>query len=166
MRQRVFARHWAWVCTWLGILVLATACGRGSSSGDASSGGGPPVVATMPPAKFTAVAQQAAAASSVLTQSTVLTQPVTADVDAQQLERGANIYINRKCVECHGEQAEGVPDKGAALASTQLSRQEFVDTLRTGGNGELGPDHLYGPSAVSPAGVEALYAWLQSLPAQ
>lgn len=164
MRREVFVWKWAWVCASIAILVLVAACGRNDSTGDTSSGGGPVVVATMPAAKFTAVAQQSSGGSIVLTQTTALTQTVTAD--AQTIERGATIYVNRKCVDCHGPQGEGVAEKGAALAATKLTLQEFTNTLRTGGMGELGPDHLYGPSAVSPGGVEAVYAWLQSLPAQ
>ncbi len=168
MRRTRIKSSWVWGIVLLLSLSAMAGCGGRSSSDGAASGSAAPVVPTMPPAKFTAVAQQAAAESSVLTQTTVLTQPVAADAgaDAQKLERGANIFVNRKCAECHGEQAEGVPDKGSALAGTQLTDQEFDNILRTGGNGELGPDHLYGPSAISPGGVEALHAWLQSLPAQ
>ena len=163
MRRKVFVWKWAWVCASLVILVLVAACGRSSSTGDTSAGGGPVVVPTMPPAKFTAVAEQASPGSTVLTQTAVLTQ--AAATDASTLERGATIYVNRKCGECHGVQGEGVPDKGSALAGTEITLQEFTTTLRTGGNGELGPDHLYGQSAISPGGMEALHAWLQSLPA-
>lgn len=164
MQRRIFkGKRARGIIASLAILVLVAACGGGSSTEGSGSAGGPTAVPTMPAAQFTAVAQQAAAESSVLTQTTVLTQPV--GVDPQQLERGANIYVNRECDECHGAQGEGVPDKGAALAGTQLTLQEFDNILRTGGNGDLGPDHLYGPSAISPGGVEALHAWLQSLSA-
>ena len=122
------------------------------------------VVATMPAAKFTAVAEQAAPGSTVLTQTVVLTQ--TGAVDAATLERGASIYAKRKCGDCHGAQGEGVPDKGSAVAGTKLTDPEFDNIMRTGDNGKLGPEHLYGPSAISPGGMEALHAWLQSLPAQ
>lgn len=82
------------------------------------------------------------------------------------LERGANMYQVRGCNECHGEQAEGVPGEGSALAGLTLSEREFTTVLRTGGGGELGSGHLYGPSTISPGGMSALYAWLESLEAE
>ena len=59
--------------------------------------------------------------------------------------------------------AEGLPDKGSALAGTELTEAEFKDVLRTGGHGELGNEHLYGTSAISESGIGALYVYLQSL---
>lgn len=147
-------------------VLLLAACGGGSSTEETGAGTGvQPVVPTMPPAKFTAVAEQhAITTTTVVSRTVALTQ--TTQIDAQSLERGAGIYANRKCAECHGAQGEGVTDKGSALAGTQLPLQEFETILRTGGNGELGPDHLYGQSAISPGGMKILHAWLQSLPSQ
>ena len=84
----------------------------------------------------------------------------TPEVD---LSRGERVYNNRECGACHGPQGEGVADKGNPLAGTELSEEEFTDILRTGGKGELGNDHLYGPQAISPSGMEALYAFVKSL---
>lgn len=81
------------------------------------------------------------------------------------LGRGESIYSSKDCAGCHGPAAEGVAGKGKALAGTPLSEQEFTDVLRTGGKGELGNDHLYGPQSISPSGVTALYAYVKSLPA-
>jgi mono/diheme cytochrome c family protein len=83
--------------------------------------------------------------------------------DDADLQRGADLYTRKECGECHGASGEGVPEEGSALAGTELPFDEFEDILRTGANGELGPDHLYGPSAISPGGLEAMHAWLQSL---
>lgn len=77
--------------------------------------------------------------------------------------RGESIYNSKNCAGCHGAAGEGVAGKGKALAGTTLSEQEFTDVLRTGGKGELGNDHLYGPQAISPSGVTALYAYVKSL---
>ncbi len=81
-------------------------------------------------------------------------------------ERGKRLYVNKGCAECHGAQGEGVEGKAKGLAGTQLTEQEFTDILRTGGWGELGNDHLYGPQAISPSGMKALYAYVKSLPAR
>jgi mono/diheme cytochrome c family protein len=78
--------------------------------------------------------------------------------------RGETIYTNRSCGDCHGAQGEGVADKGSALAGTALTAGEFETILRTGGQGALGNDHLYGPQAISPSGMEALYEFVVSLP--
>ncbi|MFN3979116.1 MAG: c-type cytochrome [Caldilinea sp.] len=170
MRQRFrfSVTKWMLGVTLLIVSLSLAACGGATAQQSAAGGGGQPVVVpTMPPARFTPVPQQAAA-SSALMQPTASTQ-VAADeattVNEQILQRGATIFVNRKCYECHGEQAEGITDKGATLAGTQLTLSEFTTVLRTGKSGEIGPDHIFGPSAISPGGVEALYAWLQSLPA-
>jgi mono/diheme cytochrome c family protein len=79
------------------------------------------------------------------------------------LARGATVYQVRGCGDCHGANGEGVPGEGSALVGLTLSESEFTTILRTGGSGRLGPSHLYGPSAISPGGMSALYAWLDSL---
>jgi mono/diheme cytochrome c family protein len=84
----------------------------------------------------------------------------TEEVD---LARGERIYTSQKCADCHGAQGEGVAGKAKALAGTSLNEEAFIDILRTGGKGELGNDHLYGPQAISPSGVKALYAYIKSL---
>ena len=81
------------------------------------------------------------------------------------LERGKRIYEANECGSCHGAQGEGVEGEAGGLAGTQLTEQEFDDILRTGGKGELGNEHLYGPQAVSPSGMTALYAYVKSFAA-
>lgn len=90
------------------------------------------------------------------------TVPPTAQVD---LARGESIYSSKDRAGCHDQAGEGLAGKGKALAGTTLTEQQFTDVLRTGGKGELGNNHLYGPQAISPSGVAALYAYVKSLPA-
>ena len=139
---------------------VALACGGDGADVPANT---PQVVSTMPPARFTAVAEQSAAQdANVITQTQTLLTP-TADAS---LSRGATVYKNKKCAECHGAQGEGVANKGKALAGTTLAYQKFEDILRTGDNGALGNDHLYGQSAISPSGMNTLYAFVASLTAK
>jgi mono/diheme cytochrome c family protein len=86
-----------------------------------------------------------------------------ASADDKTIARGKGIYEKRECGQCHGDDAEGVPDKGAKLAGTSLTEVEFKDILRTGGKGELGNEHIYGITAISESGISAVYAFLQSL---
>ncbi|MEZ4868707.1 MAG: c-type cytochrome [Caldilineaceae bacterium] len=111
----------------------------------------------MPAGNFTAVGQQ-----SILTDTETLTQTSsTTTTVAADLTRGEAAYTKNKCNECHGAQGEGVADQGKAIAGTTLTFEEFDAVLRTGGG--LGNSHIFGRSAVSPSGMEALYAYVQSL---
>jgi mono/diheme cytochrome c family protein len=89
--------------------------------------------------------------------------PQETPTPAVDLARGETVYGARGCGDCHGERAQGVPGEGSALAGLTMSESEFSSILRTGGSGRLGPDHLYGTTAISPGGMTALHAWLQSL---
>lgn len=143
------------------VLLVVAACGGGGEAAAPAATSQP--VATMPAARFTAVAEQSASqASNVAPKVETLVTP-TADAS---ISRGETVYTNRKCADCHGAQGEGVPDKGNPLAGTTLDFQAFEDILRTGGNGSLGPDHLYGASAISPSGMTNLYAFVTSLEAK
>ena len=84
----------------------------------------------------------------------------TPEVAAEDLARGERSYTARKCGDCHGAKGEGVEGKGKALAGTNLAEEEFTDILRTGGG--LGNSHIYGTQAISPSGMEALYAFVKS----
>ena len=81
----------------------------------------------------------------------------------QDMSRGERTYISKQCGDCHGLQGEGVAGKAEKLAGTQLTLEEFTDVLRTGGQGGLGNEHLYGTQSISPSGMEALYAYVVSL---
>jgi mono/diheme cytochrome c family protein len=119
----------------------------------------------MPAGQYTAVGEQ-----SILTDTASLTETVQTTQSAQttqttaaapDLSRGEAAYTKNKCGDCHGAKGEGVADKGNAIAGATLSLEEFDAVLRTGGG--LGNDHIFGRSAVSPSGMEALYAYVQSL---
>ncbi|MEZ4640449.1 MAG: c-type cytochrome, partial [Caldilineaceae bacterium] len=70
---------------------------------------------------------------------------------------------DRRCAECHGPEGEGVADKGNALTGMTLDATAFGDVVRTAKSGELGTEHIFGPSAVSPSGLDVLFAFVQSL---
>jgi mono/diheme cytochrome c family protein len=174
MRPSLWLARKKALCLLLLVLLLVACGGRATpSTGGASGSGGPaddagaPVVPTMPPARFTAVGEQ-----SVMTQtaSVMTTAPVTSTTvvtggappaSTADLTRGANVYARNHCAGCHGENGEGVAGKGKAIAGTTLTEKEFTDLLRTGGG--LGNTHIFGPSAISPGGMTALYTYVQSL---
>jgi mono/diheme cytochrome c family protein len=156
------------------LVALATAaCGGSASSGDDGNGRAraPEAVPTMPPARFTAVAEQSVTRTLGVTTTATVTAPAevtstatVADapaVDPALLERGARAYERNNCASCHGAAGEGVEGQGAAIAGTTLNEAEFTDLLRTGGG--LGNSHIFGPSAISPGGMTALYLYVQSL---
>jgi mono/diheme cytochrome c family protein len=102
------------------------------------------------------------------TESLTDTQGVEADgtpeppsTPAADLARGETLYASKGCGDCHGPAGEGVEGQGQAIAGTTLTEDEFTDLMRTGGG--IGPEHLFGPSSISPSGLAALHAWLQSL---
>jgi mono/diheme cytochrome c family protein len=151
------------------LFLLVAGCGRnreGSADSSQSSSADRLAAPTMPAGQFTAVGEQ-----SILTGTASLTKTVqttqsaqttqTTNTAAPDLSRGEAAYTKNKCGDCHGTQGEGVADKGNAIAGSTLSLEEFDAVLRTGGG--LGNSHIFGRSAVSPTGMEALYAYVQSL---
>lgn len=159
------------------VLLLVVACGRNRDAGDASGSQSPSAdrlaAPTMPAGQFVAVGEQ-----SVLTGTANLTETIPTTQTAQitgtaqitqsgnaattaDLTRGETAYIKNKCGDCHGAKGEGVTDKGGPVAGTTIAFAEFDKVLRTGGG--LGNTHIFGRSAVSPSGMEALYAYVQSL---
>ncbi len=140
------------------IVLIVAACGGDTEEAAPAATSQP--VATMPAARFTAVAEQSASQSSNVSPKVETLITPTADAS---ISRGEGIYNNKKCGDCHGAQGEGVADKGNALIGTTLTIQEFETILRTGGQGSLGKDHLYGSNAVSPSGMKTLYAFVTSL---
>ena len=150
------------------VFLFIAACGRnreGSADSSQSPSADRLAAPTMPAGQFTAVGEQ-----SILTDTASLTETVqttqsvqttqTTSAAAPDLARGEAAYTKNKCGDCHGAKGEGVTDKGNAIAGTTLSLEEFDALLRTGGG--LGNDHIFGRSAVSPSGMEALYAYVQS----
>jgi mono/diheme cytochrome c family protein len=126
----------------------------------AGCGGGPrtpaPTVEPIPTPKGGVYEQP----TTVITPSaTTPTPEATAGPD---LTLGQRVYEN-KCASCHGEKGEGVQGKGKGIASWTMSASEFEDIQRTGGNGKLGNEHLFGMNQISPVGMSNLYAYVQSL---
>jgi len=144
-------------------LIFVVSCGRsqnGSSGSVQSSADAATPAPTMPAGNFTAVGEQSVLTDTAsLTQTTQPTQAVSAA--SADLTRAENTYTKNKCGDCHGAKGEGVADKGKAIAGTALSLNDFDVLLRTGGG--LGNTHIFGRSAVSPSGMEALYGYVQSL---
>ena len=147
------------------LLAVPAGCGRGDeeniSNGEETSGSVPAasdreVVPTMPAARF-----------DQPTPVTDMQEASEADKqeDEEEGEEGPDIatgkfvYGNR-CAECHGEGASGT-DQASSLIGLTLDEDEFEDLIRTGG--ELGPDHLFGSTKISPDGLSAVFAYLTSL---
>jgi len=77
---------------------------------------------------------------------------------AQSAARGAQLFQELECVDCHGSDAQG--DVGPRLAGTRLELAAVVTQLR----GPRGVMPVYGPDRLSNDDIASLYAWLQSLP--
>ena len=150
------------------VFLFIAACGRnreGSADSSQSPSADRLAAPTMPAGQFTAVGEQSILTDTAsLTETAQTTQSVqttqTTSAAAPDLARGEAAYTKNKCGDCHGAKGEGVTDKGNTIAGTTLSLEEFDALLRTGGG--LGNDHIFGRSAVSPSGMEALYAYVQS----
>lgn len=157
------------------VLLLVIACGRNRDAGDASGAQSPSAdrlaAPTMPAGQFVAVGEQSVLTGTAnltetmpttqtaqTTETTQTTQTASATAD---LTRGEAAYTKNKCGDCHGAKGEGVTDKGGPVAGTTITFAEFDKVLRTGAG--LGNTHIFGRSAVSPSGMEALYAYVQSL---
>ena len=143
------------------LLCLFAACGGGSSSDAPASGSAddPLAAPTMPSGQFVAVGEQSGLTKTVSLTETAATTETAGP--APDLARGEAAYVKNKCGDCHGAAGEGVADKGSAITEMSLTLAEFDKLLRTG-NG-LGNTHIFGRSAVSPSGMESLYAYTQSL---
>ena len=136
------------------LLALPAGCGRGDeedvSGEEAASDRN--VVATMPAARF----DQPTPVTDMQEASEADKQE---DEEEPDIAAGEFVYGNR-CAECHGEGAAGT-EQATSLVGLTLSEDEFEDLIRTGG--ELGPDHLFGSTKISPDGLSAVYAYLTSL---
>jgi mono/diheme cytochrome c family protein len=144
--------------------LLYTACGGGSSSSSSSSptassasaSGAAQAVPTMPAGNFKP------AAENQITKTVSVTGTQTS-ATAPDLALGKRVYTKNKCADCHGEKGEIVAGKTTkAIGGTSLTAEQFDQFLRTGGG--LGNDHIFGPSAISPGGMQALYAYVKPLP--
>lgn len=144
-------------------LLIFTACGKsgsGSSSGGDSSQAIPTPTQIVVSSGFQAVGELTVITETKgITETNAVTTESTASANVD-LSVGERAYTKNKCGDCHGAKGEGVADKGKAVAGTTLSFEDFDKVLRTGGG--LGNTHIFGRSAVSPSGMEALYAYVQS----
>ena len=147
------------------LITLAAGCGPGdeqTSSGGETSGEEAPAasdssaVPTMPAARF----DQPTPVTDLKEASEADRQEDEEEAaEEPDIAMGEFVYGNR-CVECHGEGATGAA-QASSLVGLTLSEDEFEDLIRTGG--ELGPDHLFGSTKISPDGLRAVYAYLTSL---
>ncbi len=161
-------------------LVLFAACGgsttgsSGNSGGDnnssASSDNNAPAIPTMPIPKdnFKAhsenqITQTTSVSSTQPASQTQAATTTTTTASADDLARGSRSYAKNKCADCHGDKGEVIAGKTTkAIGGTTLAEDQFDQFLRTGGG--LGDTHIFGPGAISPGGMQALYAYVKSLP--
>lgn len=147
------------VCT---AIIFAACGGSSSSSSDSGTSGTPIPPPTQMSGSFIAVGEQSILTDTAkLLETDVVTESVAADTTTVDLSIGERAYEKNKCGDCHGAKGEGVADKGKAVAGTTLSFEDFDKFLRTGGG--QGNVHIFGRSAVSPRGMESLYAYVQRL---
>ncbi len=155
-------------------LVVFAACG-GSSTGSAGNSGGDnnasaasdtnaPAIPTMPIPKENFKAH----AENQITNTTSISSPqpasqTQATTTTTTASSGNRSYTKNKCADCHGDKGEVVAGKTTkAIGGTTLTADQFDQFLRTGGG--LGDTHIFGPGAISPGGMQALYAYVKSLP--
>ena len=161
-----FASRWVPV---LAVLLLLFAVAAGCGPGDEETGAGGETTGEETPADddSSAVPTMPAARFDQPTPVTDLEEASEADrkedeeeaAEEPDIASGAFVYGNR-CAECHGEGAAG-SDQASSLVGLTLSEDDFENLIRTGG--ELGPDHLFGSTKISPDGLKAVYAYLTSL---
>ena len=146
-------------------LLVIAACGGGGASApaeepsageetDSSQGQGGKEVPTMPAANF--------AAPTTMIDATKVAAEADSTPEAEEvdLEYGGQIYT-RRCAECHGDALEGIAGEAVPIAAYELDEDGLTDLLRTGGG--FGPEHLFGLDKVSPEGITALQAHMQTL---
>jgi mono/diheme cytochrome c family protein len=133
----------------LGLIVLLAGCGG-------AGGGAPkPTVERIP-------TPQGAFAQATTVMTPLPAAATAAPAGSGDPVAGKTVYDN-KCASCHGATGQGVEGKGKGIAAWTMPAADFEDLLRTGAKGKLGNEHLYGPSQISPSGVENLFAYVQSL---
>lgn len=168
MNQSTYPKFIMMLALLLIINAALVACGRRPlpEQGAAPSDGGPTAT---PATAATPLSAQFKQPTTIIEEEAIKEEKEEAEEASTpevDLSRGERTYTNKGCGECHGPQGEGVEGKGSPLAGTELTEAEFTDILRTGGKGELGNEHLYGTQAISPSGMEALYAYVKSFPGQ
>jgi mono/diheme cytochrome c family protein len=152
------------VLTLMLVGLVLVGCGRRPlPSQDAPAGATPTTAATPLSAEFkqpTTIIQKEAEKTAAEAST-----PTPLPAAGADLSRGERTYTTKGCADCHGAQGEGVEGKGNPLAGAPLTEVEFNDILRSGGDGKLGNEHLYGPQSISPSAMKALYEYVKSFPA-
>jgi mono/diheme cytochrome c family protein len=89
------------------------------------------------------------------------------DADNGEAEAAANaaqqLYIDKGCPECHGDNAEGDGDNPrTTLAGTRMIIQQFTQRIRNGRGSAKPP---MGPEQITDDEIKTIHAWLKELPA-
>lgn len=80
------------------------------------------------------------------------------EMEPNEADKG--LIFGNCCTEHRGEAASGT-DQASLPTGPSLNEDDSEELIRTGG--ELGPDHLFGSTKVSPDGLSAVFAYLTSL---
>ena len=83
-------------------------------------------------------------------------------LDPERVERGQGRYEALACGTCHGTNGEGTA-QGPPLAGTNLSEDDFIAFVRSGGT--IGIEHQYSTNRLSDSGGRNLYQYILSLSA-
>jgi len=174
MEQSGRTTQFAFILSLSLFLLLFAACGSDRASSDnasashatpAAADNNAPAVATMPvpQGNFKAAAENQITTTTKVSTTSAASQTQTTNASADDLARGNRSYIKNKCSDCHGERGEVMAGKTTkAIGGTTLTVEQFDQFLRTGGG--LGDSHIFGPGAISPGGMQVLYAYVKSLP--
>lgn len=95
-------------------------------------------------------------------ETAIATQAAPQTANDQTIARGRDRYEVLECGSCHGANGEG-SDDGSPLVEIELSEDDFITFLRTGGT--IGTDHQYATNRLSAGGAHNLYEYLKSLSA-
>lgn len=79
------------------------------------------------------------------------------DLAEPDLIRGQHVWLDKQCVACHGEMAQG--GIGGELAGTTKPFDEFLHTVRTA----IPPKPAYNSAELPDQDAYNVYAWLQSI---
>ncbi len=130
-------------------LLLTAACGGGQSATPLPTPTQIPTYRYVTPTMMVLATEQATEVSAAAT------------VDTEALTQGEGRYVALKCGDCHGENGEGVSDKGPTLIGLSLSEVDFISFLRSGG--KLGVAHQFASNRLSAKGAQNLYQYVMSL---
>jgi mono/diheme cytochrome c family protein len=151
--------------TLFGLMLMAFgACSGNANSGDNSANATSAPTQTLFPtysfAQPTVVPEfsTVAAATSTAASGTSISSN---GLDPEKVAKGLDRYTKLQCASCHGENGEGVTDKGKALTDFAMSQDDFITFMRSGGS--VGRSHQYATNRLSDSGGKNLYEYLKSL---